>query len=263
MRAAIIGGTGFDTIEGIHLEPEIIHTAYGDVKVYRGGGEWEDIFFLPRHGISHSTPPHRINYRANIKALHQLGVTHVLATLAVGSISAHLPPGSLVAVDQFLDFTQNREGTFFNGGQEGFAHTLMSYPYCPALRQRMIEIGAKLGVSIVPKGTYVCTNGPRLETAAEIRMFSILGGDVVGMTGVPEAPLARELGLHYAALAYSINWAAGIEAGKEITFIEEGLEALKKSVLTVFLQTLRSSDFPSCECESSRLMFHPPEEERA
>jgi len=263
MRAAIIGGTGFDTLEGIHLRPEKVHTPYGDVLLFQGEEEWEDFFFLPRHGTTHSIPPHRINYRANIKALHQLGVTHVLATLAVGSISAHLPPGSLVVVDQFLDFTQNRESTFFNGGKEGFAHTLMSYPYCSALRQRLVEIGAAMGLKISPRGTYVCTNGPRLETAAEIRMFSILGGDVVGMTGVPEAPLARELGIHYAALAYSINWAAGIESGKEITFLEEGVAALKKSILTLFLQTLKSSGLSSCDCESARLTFHPPEEERA
>lgn len=263
MRAAIIGGTGFDTLEGIHLRPEKVHTPYGDVLLFQGEEEWEDFFFLPRHGTTHSIPPHRINYRANIKALHQLGVTHVLATLAVGSISAHLPPGSLVVVDQFLDFTQNRESTFFNGGKEGFAHTLMSYPYCSALRQRLVEIGAAMGLEISPGGTYVCTNGPRLETAAEIRMFSILGGDVVGMTGVPEAPLARELGLHYAALAYSINWAAGIESGKEITFLEEGVATLKKSILTLFLQTLKSSGLSSCDCESARLTFHPPEEERA
>lgn len=261
MRAAIIGGTGFDTLKDTHFHPENVSTPFGNVIVYQGDNEWEDIFFLPRHGISHTIPPHRINYRANIKALHQVGVTHILATLAVGSISPHLPPGSLIAVDQFIDFTQNREGTFFNGGKEGFAHTLMSYPYCPALRQRLVEVGSALGINIIPRGTYVCTNGPRLETAAEIRMFAILGGDVVGMTGVPEASLARELGLHYAALAFSINWAAGIEEGKEITFVDEGLDNLKQKILNVFTQVLRNPNFSPCQCESARLIFHPPEQE--
>jgi len=261
MRVAIIGGTGFETIPGATLIREIVETPYGKALVYRGVEDWEDLVFLSRHGVEHTIPPHRINYRANLRALQQLGVQRVLATLAVGSIARHIPPGGLVAVDQFLDFTQGRESTFFNGGREGLAHTIMTNPYCPALRQRLVEVGREMGLQIVPQGTYVCTNGPRLETAAEIRMFALLGGDVVGMTGVPEAPLARELGLHYAALAYSINWAAGLEPeGGEMTFVEQGLDDIKARILQAFVRTLRSETLPACHCEQARLTLHMPQE---
>lgn len=260
MYVAIIGGTGVYDISGAKFREEIIETPYGRARVYRGENEFEDLIFLTRHGASHSIPPHRINYRANIKALEQLGVERVMATFAVGSLKAHIPPRGLVAVDQFLDFTHGRESTFFGGGKEAFAHSIMSYPYCPALRQRLLEAAADIGLKVEPEGTYVCTNGPRLETAAEVRMYAQLGGDVVGMTGVPEAPLARELGLHYAAVAYSINWAAGLETAGAMTFVSEGMEELKAKMIRLFIQTLRTAELPPCDCANARLTMHPPED---
>ena len=230
------------------FEREIIEPQYGKALVLRGKDAFEDFFFLARHGVDHSVPPHMINYRANIKALKQLGVERVLATFAVGSINHEMPPMSLVAIDQFIDFTSGRKFTFYEGGESGLAHTEMTEPYCGGLRKRLLEVAQEKSIHVHPKGTYVCTNGPRLETAAEISMFEKLGGDVVGMTCVPEAPLAREAGLHYAALAFSINWGAGLHTEK-IEFHEEGIIELKQKILGLFIETLRTSELAACHCE--------------
>lgn len=248
MRTAVIGGTGVEQIPGGSFKEEVVDTPYGGARVWLGQGNLEDLVFLSRHGVQHDIPPHRINYRANIKALQMLGVKRILASFAVGSIHESMPPRSLIAVDQFLDFTTGREKTFFDGGEAGLVHTEMTEPYCSGLRQKLLETAAAKGVVVHPRAVYVCTDGPRLETAAEIRMFGRLGGDVVGMTGVPEAPLARELGLHYAALAFSINWAAGVRS-ERIDFVEEGMQELKDTILDLFLTTLRSPEFPACRCE--------------
>lgn len=257
MRAAIIGGTGFDRLEGYDLAAETLDTPYGQALVFHGRGELEDIVFLARHGPEHRVPPHRINYRANLKALQQLDVERILATFAVGSLVNDVPPGSLVAIDQFLDFTHGREGTFFDGGKSGLAHTDMTQPYCPALRERLLAFASTHGLAIRPAGTYVCTNGPRLETAAEVRMFAQLGGHVVGMTGVPEVGLARELGMHYAGVAYSINWAAGI-AGAAIQFVDAGRGELQKALVRLFIDVLRAPFKVDCLCASAAMVVHPP-----
>ncbi len=259
MRTAIIGGTGFYAIPGAVFHEQIVETPYGRALVFQGEEEFADLFFLARHGVRHSVPPHRINYRANIKALEQLGVKRVLATFAVGSLRMNIPPLALVAVDQFLDFTQNRTHTFYDDEREGFAHTDMTHPLCSGLRAGLVRQAEARALSILASGTYVCTNGPRLETAAEIRMFAQLGGDVVGMTGVPEIPLARELGLHYAALAYVINYGAGVQA-ERVAFINDGLNALKDQVIKLFIDTLALEEIPPCDCETSRFTMHAPEE---
>jgi len=258
MRVAIIGGTGFYAIDDRELEPQIVDTPFGQAQVYLGQGESEDLVFLTRHGPDHRIPPHRINYRANLKALGQLGVKRVLATFAVGSLQPAIPPRSLVALDQFIDFTQGREATFFDGGRSGLAHTEMTEPYCPGLRERVLALAAERGLEIRPKGTYVCFNGPRFETAAEIRMFAQLGGDVIGMTGVPEVSLARELGIHYAAVALSINWAAGLKGPVEI--VRSGLDKIRAALLSLFVDALRAPALAPCNCESAVMMMHPPAE---
>ncbi len=262
MRVAMIGGTGFDSLPGAVFHEQIIQTPYGKARVYQGEGENENLFFLPRHGVRHSVPPHRINFLANIKALEQLGVQRVLATFAVGSLRTSIPPLALVAVDQFIDFTQGRPRTFFEGGLSGFAHAIMTSPLCTGLRETLLRLASERRMGILPGGTYVCTNGPRLETAAEVRMYAQLGGDVVGMTGVPEIPLARELGLHYAAVAYSINYAAGL-MGERMTFVNTGLNELKANLIALFVDTLRVPVFPACDCENSLLEMHPPEPEES
>jgi len=260
MLSAIIGGTGFYSIPGGKFNEEIIETPFGKAKIYRGEGEYSDLLFLARHGVKHSVPPHKINYKANIKALQILGVKNVLATFAVGSLRESVPPLGLVAIDQFLDFTSGREFTFHEGGKWGFDHTIMTHPYCQSLRKRLLEVAQQKALPIQSAGTYVCTNGPRLETAAEVRMYAQLGGDVVGMTGVPEASLARELGLHYAAVAFSINWCAGLKS-EVMEMHEDGLENLKSSILDLFITTLRTVHIAGCECEHASLGYHPPVEE--
>lgn len=256
MRVAIIGGTGIYEMGQGQFEPRIIETPYGQAQVYLGQDEFADLVFLARHGPEHHLPPHRVNYRANIKALQQLEVSRVLAAFAVGSLHTGIPPRSLVALDQYLDFTQGREVTFFEGGTSGVAHVEVTEPYCAGLRQQVLALAAGHGLEIRPRGTYVCTNGPRLETAAEVRMYAQLGGDVVGMTGLPEAPLARELGLHYAGVALSINWGAGLKGPIEIE--REGMDQIRAAMLSLFVEALRVPSLEPCGCQTALLVVHPP-----
>lgn len=211
MRFAIIGGTGF--YEASEKEPESrsIATDYGEVTVDLIKVGEETAVFLPRHGREHSIAPHRINYRANMAALRELGVENVLASAAVGSLNKTMAPGELALPTQFIDFTHGREGTFFDG--EEVRHQDMTEPYCPSLREALVNCALAKGLVVHPEAVYVCTQGPRFETPAEIEMFRRAGGDLVGMTGVPEVVLARELGLCYASLALIANWAAGIGEG--------------------------------------------------
>jgi 5'-methylthioadenosine phosphorylase len=258
MESAIIAGTGVYSIPGIEFEPQIIQTPYGEAMVYCGKGPGGEFAFLARHGLDHSTPPHRINYRANLKALKMLGVRRILATNAVGSITRTIPPGGLALLNDFLDFTNDRPLSYFEGGDSGLAHTSMDRPYCPALGKKLLELAPPLGLQIHPHATYVATNGPRFETPAEIRMYDMLGGNVVGMTGVPEVVLARELGMHYAAVAYSINWAAGLE--DKLEFISASMEETRNKLVTLLVQTLKTTNSLDCGCENAVMVMHPPKE---
>lgn len=211
MRLGIIGGTGvYDPDILTDLREETVATPYGDAHVVIGRYRGEDVVFMNRHGAGHAFPPHRVNYRANVWALKALGVERVIATAAVGSLRRELGPGSMVLCDQFLDFTKSRPMTFYEGGEQGVVHVDVTNPYCPELRGLLEESGRAAGVHVKNGGVYVCTEGPRFESAAEIRMFAQLGGDVVGMTGVPEVVLARELGLCYSVVAMVVNLAAGL-----------------------------------------------------
>jgi len=213
VKYAIIGGTGVydpELLSGVRTET--VTTPYGTVQVQRGCYEGLDIGFLARHGQDHSIPPHRINYRANIFALKKLGTERILSTNAVGSVNRSMQPGDFVVVDQYLDFTKTRDHTFFDGGENPVVHTDVSDPYCPELREALFDSGRSLGLRIHPRGCYACFEGPRFETAAEIRMTGLLGGDLAGMTGVPEATLAREAGICYSTTAMVTNMGAGIAA---------------------------------------------------
>jgi len=217
---AVIGGTGLyrpGLIEG--PEEVTLGTPYGTVQVFVGQRGGRGVAFLPRHGTGHSLPPHRINYRGNIWALRQLGVRRVLATAACGSLHAEIPPGSLALCDQFLDFTRGRPGTFFDGADGRVRHADMTEPYCPQLRAALAAAAGRLTLPLRQTATYVCTEGPRFETPAEIRAYARLGGELVGMTGVPEVVLAREAGLCYAAVAIATNFAAGL-AGRALSHEE-------------------------------------------
>lgn len=244
-RTAIIGGTGVEVPEAGY-EEQRVETPWGPALVYAGP---EDApLFLSRHGVRHDIPPHLVNYRANIAALAMLGVDRVLATLAVGSISEEVTPGSGVVVDQLLDFTTGRAHTFFEGGEGGLEHADVTEPFCPLLRARLRELGRRSGLDLKPSGTYVCANGPRLETAAEIRFYGMIGADVVGMTAAPEAFLARERRLHYAAVALSINWAAGLRGAVQIDFDIDALGRMRGRLLPLLTEALREPLPDGCGC---------------
>ena len=168
------------------------------------------VIFVARHGKDHTIPPHKINYRANIWGLKKLGVTFIISTTAVGSLNENFKPGHFVLTDQFLDFTKNRITTFYEGGDRPVAHLDVTNPYCPELRDILQKVGTEQGLTIHNGGTYVCTEGPRFETPAEIKMFHMLGGDTVGMTNVPEVNLANEAEMAYATISMITNYAAGI-----------------------------------------------------
>ena len=208
---AVIAGTGvYDPGMMTDVRDEKVSTPYGDVQISVGSYRGKTLAFMNRHRGDHSVPPHLVNYRANIAALKKLGVKDVFATAAVGSLNPSMEPGDFIFVDQFLDFTKARRQTFFDGGASGVVHQDMTAPYCPELREILLRAAQSLDLTAHSGGTYVCCEGPRFETAAEIKMYRLLGGDLVGMTGVPEAPLAREAGMCYATVAMVTNYAAGI-----------------------------------------------------
>lgn len=238
-RIGIIGGSGVERPDAGFTET-IVDTPYGQALAWVGEGEHDDVVFLSRHGVEHDVPPHRVNYRANIKALELLGVDRVIASFAVGGIADDIPPGAVVALDQVIDLTSGRAFTFFDGGDAGLRHTPFTEPFSPRLREAIVARGVAHGLPIRPTGTYICTNGPRFETAAEIRMARSMGADVVGMTAMPEAILARELEIHYAGIAVSVNWAAGIRGPLQVDF--GALESIRGKLLPLMLDVLRTTE---------------------
>lgn len=215
-KYAIIGGTGLTQLEGLTIrDASFIETPYGapSAEILRGEYVGREVLFLARHGHPHRIPPHEVNYRANLWALRQAGATHVIAINAVGGITDNLKTGCFCIPDQIIDYTSGREHTLYEGELDHVTHVDFSYPYDEALRKRLIAAVAACGYSCNNSGVYGCTQGPRLETAAEIIRMERDGCDIVGMTGMPEAVLARELGLSYACLALVVNPAAGKSTG--------------------------------------------------
>jgi 5'-deoxy-5'-methylthioadenosine phosphorylase len=231
-RIAILGGSGLSRLDALEVErQQIVVTPYGEPSAPLTFGTFDDlpIVFLPRHGEAHSIPPHLVNYRANIWALHAVGVEQVVSIASVGGITQ--PPESLCVPDQIIDYTWGREHTFVESGVTPVKHVDFTEPYCQALRLRLLEAGRKAGIEVIDGGTYGATQGPRLETAAEILRLQHDGCDLVGMTGMPEAALARELDLCFAHLTLTVNWAAGI-SGTRIA-MEEIRRVLDTSIESV------------------------------
>lgn len=223
---AIIGGTGLTQLDTLSIsDREIVHTPYGEPSGPLSHGELygHKILFLPRHGYGHTIPPHKINYRANLWALKEAGAKYVFAAAAVGGIRDDMKPSQLVLPDQIIDYTWSRVTTFFEEGLKHVTHIDFTEPYSPSLRKKIIEAAKKANVSIIDGATYGATQGPRLETAAEINRLEKDGCDIVGMTGMPEAALARELELEYATCAVIANRGAGRGGGK-ITMKEIEIE---------------------------------------
>lgn len=223
---AFIGGTGLNQLPEFQIQRTAeINVPYQQAAVriacgQLAGASGLDVCFLPRHGEGHTVPPHRINYRANLFALRELGVSAVLAVNAVGGIHEKMGPGGIAVPDQIIDYTSGREHTFFDGSiteltsadqfSASVTHIDFTEPYDARLRALLIDSAAALGIPLWAQGVYAATQGPRLETPAEIRRLQRDGCDMVGMTGMPEAALARELNLPYACIALSVNWAAGL-----------------------------------------------------
>lgn len=250
---AIIGGTGVydpDILANVHEEQ--IETPYGMVSFKLGTYAGKEAAFIPRHGSHHSIPPHKINYRANIWAIKKIGVKKIIATTAVGSLNPEMKPGDFVLTDQFLDFTKNRISTFYEGGERGVVHLDVTEPYCPVLRADLEREGKALGIRIHNGGTYVCTEGPRFETPAEIKMFHILGGDLVGMTNVPEVVLAHEAEMCYATISMVTNFAAGISQNK-LTHREvlDTMAQSSENIKKLIMNTIAAMDMDTgkCDCE--------------
>ena len=232
---AIIAGTGFYDLDALENPTQgTVDTVWGQARVTEG--EWHGIpvVFLTRHGAGHSVPPHLVNYRANIRALADLGVRDVVAVNVTGSIDPTLQPGDLLCLDDFIDFTKQRPVTFFDGSTpEGVVHTDVMTPYHPAIRREILDAAATAGHTIRDGGVYACFEGPRFETRAEIRLAALAGADVAGMTGVPEVTLAVEAGLRYAAISLVVNPASGVGDADEPIAMDEINAVLAASSATV------------------------------
>jgi 5'-methylthioadenosine phosphorylase len=213
---AIVGGTGFETLPPeIFAEPVEVKTQYGTTRLLSLSNNYVEpykLYFLSRHGETHSLAPHQIDYRANIAALVELDVRFLFASNAVGSLRPDLVPGTLVLFDDFIDFTRQRPLTCFREG-DTWHHTDFSTPYSSRLREAVLQAASNIEVPVVPSATYLCCDGPRFESPAEVRLFGSWGADVVGMTGLPEAIFAREAGIEYAALGIVTNLGAGLTSG--------------------------------------------------
>ncbi len=217
---AIIGGSGLTQLANLEVSRrEVVRTPCGEPSgaLTFGSIAGCEVVFLARHGYGHAIPPHQVNYRANIWALHAQGVKNVVAVASVGGIRSDLAPGALVIPDQIIDYTHGRAATFFTGGDAGVHHIDFTLPYCQTLRAACLAAGRQAGETLLDRGVYAATQGPRLETAAEIDRLERDGADMVGMTGMPEAALAREIGLCYATIAVVANRAAGRGGGAGIS----------------------------------------------
>jgi len=238
----IIGGSGVYEIasKADNVTKKIVRTNHGDVEVSVLDIFNKNVAFIPRHSSSHSIPPHKINFRANIDALKILGVRQIIATNSVGSLNMEMPPGSFVIPDDFLDFT-NRPATFY---EDNVVHIDVTEPYCSYLRDVLNASG-----DVILGATYVCTQGPRFETPAEIKMFKLLGGDLVGMTGFPEVVLAREREMCYNSICIVSNYAAGI-SDKELTIDEvfEMIKASEKDLLDLIYNFIKNCEDADCSC---------------
>ncbi len=235
MKVGVIGGTGFRP--GRPVRRRTLHTPYGTVTVDFTRVGKHEVAFINRHGKGHKLPPHRVNYRAIIWAMKELGVERIIATNSVGIIDAdRMKPGDLALPHDFIDFTKTRPTTFH---EDKVVHVDMTEPYCLELRNTLIEASQDVDVTVHEKAVYVATEGPRFETPAEIRAYAKLGGDIVGMTGFPEVVLARELEICYASVAVCTNYAAGLdERRRTVDEVFETVEEVKPKVVELIERTI-------------------------
>jgi len=239
---AIIGGTGLTALDGLEItHRELVSSPFGEPSgpLQYGRLFGTDVIFMARHGYGHTIPPHEVNYRANLWALRSVGVKRILSVAAVGGIREDLLPGGVAIPDQILDYTWGREHTYFEGELKSVTHIDFTTPYCPELRDWLLKAADEAGIPVGRDGTYGATQGPRLETAAEIDRLERDGCDMVGMTGMPEAALARELGLSYACCAVIANHAAGRGKGDIHADIEAHLSTALGKARDIMAALLR------------------------
>lgn len=244
---AVIGGSGLTKLTSLEIvRRQVMRTPYGEPSGALTFGKImsEDIVFLARHGYGHHLAPHEVNYRANIWALKQAGVTRIVSVNSVGGIHADLAPAAIAVPHQIIDYTWGRKSTFFEGAEQPVVHIDFTAPYDEEVRQSLLRAAAKAGEAVTAGGVYACTQGPRLETAAEIDRLERDGATMVGMTGMPEAALAREQGLKYAALAVVANAAAGRGASRTGVRLEDLYVVLQTGMAKVrnILEKLVESD---------------------
>jgi len=268
VKIAIIGGSGLYQLLR-KSEHVILETPFGKTpRIEIGEIEGVKVAFLPRHAkpgsekVGHDVPPHKINFRANIYGLHMLGVERIIASSACGSLNPAMEPGDFVILDQFIDMTKNRIYTFYDGETPikvfedkppvtQVVHIDFTEPYCPELRSIIFNACEKLKVRFHKRGCYIAVEGPRFETSAEIRAYRLIGGDVVGMTNVPESVLARELGKCYAAIAIVTNWAAGIQEKVSHQEVIELFSRKIEDIRQVFKEVIKNIPVERrCRCES-------------
>lgn len=244
----IIGGTGLTALDNLNISKRlIVRTPYGEPSQPLVFGEinGKEVVFLARHGGGHTIPPHAVNYRANIWALHSVGVCDLLSVATVGGIARNLIPGDMVLPNQILDYTYGRSNTYHDGVELPVRHIDFTQPYSQAMRERCLKAAADVGCSLVDGGVYACVQGPRLETAAEIDRYERDGATLVGMTGMPEAALAREMGVSYAAICPVANYAAGRGDSAQAIQFEQVMPLLQQTmdkVRTVIAQYLSDND---------------------
>ena len=230
---AIIGGSGLTQLANLEItRRQIVRTPYGEPSgpLTFGRVANTEVVFLARHGYGHTLAPHEINYRANMWALQAKGVNCVLSVCTVGGIAANLSPGTIAVPDQIIDYTWGRPSTYFEGAEQPVTHIDFTDPYDESARQLVIAAARDAGVAVTPGGTYAATQGPRLETKAEIDRLERDGATMVGMTGMPEASLARELELAYAAMAVVVNPAAGRGSSAHHVSMDEIARVIEESM---------------------------------
>jgi len=233
---SIIGGTGLYELEGlVELDRVKLDTPWGEPSSELIVAELagKKVIFLARHGLKHTIPPHMVNYRANLWALKECGVKNIIAVAAVGGITDEMAPETIVIPDQIIDYTYARKQTFFEEDLQSVTHIDFTQPYSAHIRQQLADAARRLGLEPVMQGVYAATQGPRLESAAEIERLKRDGASIVGMTGMPEAALARELEIDYACCALVVNWAAGcagttrIEHNEMQEIVDKGMLGIK------------------------------------
>lgn len=254
LKIGVIAGSGLYDIPGLSIkEYKKIITPFGDPSDSYMIGELSDreVVFLPRHGLKHHISPHKINYRANIWGFKELSVERVISIGAVGGIGPGVKPGMIVIPDQIVDMTKGRDSTFYDGNE--VVHIDLTEPYCSELRGSILKAGERTKIELNKSGTYVCMDGPRLETSAEIKIFLKLGIDIVGMTVMPEASLAREAELCFAGVAVVTNYAAGIAQSRlTTTEVIETMKTANKLVGNLLSETFNLIPYERrCTCKDA------------